>query len=298
MNNFLKYFYDINVYNIKFIKDYYYFDHNGYTYRLYVINENINIDFLVSLNKRLLNTTLVSQIISNKDNNYISFYNNVGYILIKIFVNSNKKMTLNEISSFDSMLYINNTNINWGMLWSKKIDYLENLINENGKKYPLIVDSFNYFVGMTENAISYYNNILVPKNYNYFISHKNISFHDTVEVIYNPLNIIFDYKARDIAEYIKNSFFIDNTNIFNELAVLLNTNYLSLIDVKLIISRILYPSFYFNLYENILINNEDEKILVNIINSLDNYELYLANIINYFKRYFDIDEISWLKKEK
>lgn len=298
MNNFLKYFYDINVDNIKFIKDYYYFDHNGYTYRLYVINENINIDFLVSLNKRLLNTTLVSQIISNKDNNYISFYNNVGYILIKIFVNSNKKITLNEISSFDSMLYINNTNINWGILWSKKIDYLENLINENGKKYPLIVDSFNYFVGMTENAISYYNNIVVPKNYNYFISHKNISFNDSVEVIYNPLNIIFDFKARDIAEYIKNSFFINNTNIFNELAVLLDTNYLSLIDVKLIISRILYPSFYFNLYENILVNNEDEKILVSIINNLDKYELYLANIINYFKRYFDIDEISWLKKEK
>lgn len=296
MNNFLKYYYGINVNNIKFIKNYYYFDYNGYSYRLYVINENINIDFLVSLNNRLLNSTLVSQIISNKDNNYISFYNNVKYILIKIFVNLKKKITLNELCYFDNILYTNNIKINWGMLWSKKIDYLEILINENGKKYPLIVDSFNYFVGMAENAISYYNNILLPKNYQYYIGHKNINFTDSIEVIYNPLNITFDYKARDIAEYIKNSFFNNNSNILNELSLLINTNFFSIVDVKLIIARILYPSFYFNLYENILIDNEDEKILVNIVNDLDKYEIYLGNIIIFFKKYFDIDEISWLKK--
>ena len=82
----------------------------------------------------------------------------------------------------------------------------QDLIGENGKKYPLIVDSFNYFVGFAENAISYYNNIDNLSNYRYYISHKVIRFDDTIQVIYNPLNIIFDYKVRDIAEYVKNSF--------------------------------------------------------------------------------------------
>ena len=296
MNNFLEYFYNIKVNKIQFQKNYYYFKYNNYVYKLYVVNENINIDFFVNISKELSSNTLISQLIVNRNKNYISHYNNNNFLLIKIFVNINKKIFLNEIIDFDNMLYTTNIDINWGTLWSKKIDYLEYLINENGKKYPLLVDSFNYFVGMAENAISYYNTITIPKNYQYSLNHKYINCNDSVEVIYNPLNIIFDYKARDIAEYIKNSFFNNNTNIFNELNELINRNYLSLVDIKLIISRILYPSFYFNLYENILIDNENEKILLKIINKLDNYEMYLANVIKYFKIYYDVEDVYWLNK--
>ena len=59
----------------------------------------------------------------------------------------------------------------------------------------------------------------------------------------------------------------------------------------------MYPSFYFNLYEDILIYNKDEKILLKIIEKLDNYQKYLANIIDYFGNIYDIDYISWLKKD-
>ena len=295
MNNFLEFFYNIKVDKLNFNKNHYYFKYNDYTYKLYLIDGNININFLVNLNKKLLNNTLISEIIVNKNSSYISHYNNVDYILIKTFANLNKKITLNEICYFDSLLYTNNLTINWGIAWSKKIDYLENLINENGKKYPLIVDSFNYFVGMAENAISYYNNIDIPKNYFFNLNHRYINFDDTIETIYNPLNIIFDYKARDIAEYIKVSFFNNNINIFNELKELINKNYLSFTDTSLIVARLLYPSFYFNLYENILVNFEDEKILINVINKLDMYEKYLANVINFFKKYYNIEIIKWLK---
>ncbi len=295
MNNFLAYFYNINVDKIKFKKDYYYFMYNGYLYRLYILDKNTNINFLISLNQQLLNITLISEIIMNKDNSYLSFYNNYNYLLLKIFVNTKKKITLNEICYFDNLLYSKNVAINWGMLWSKKIDYLENLIKENGKKYPLIVDSFNYFVGMAENAISYFNKIIIPKNYICYLSHKYISFDNSSESFYNPLNIIYDYRSRDIAEYIKFSFFDNNYDIFNELKNSLSKNNLSLVDIKLIIARILYPSFYFNLYESIIIYNENEKILINIISKLNVYEKYLSNIINFFKKYYDIEEINWLK---
>ena len=298
MKNFLKYFYGIDVDKITFNKYYYQFTYNNYEYKLYIITEDIDINFIASLNNKLLENTLVSQLIINKDNKYISFYNWVKYILIKIFVNNNIKNILDDICKFDSVLYINNINIDWGKLWSKKIDYLENLINENGKRYPLISDSFNYFVGMTENAISYYNDIDIPQNINYYISHKSIKLLDFSDAIYNPLNIIFDYKARDIAEYIKNAFFVGNNNIFKEIGNLINKNYLTLVDVKLIISRILYPSFYFDFYENILLYNDNEKILVNIINRLNEYEIYLSNVITFFKKYYDIEEINWLKSNK
>ena len=131
----------------------------------------------------------------------------------------------------------------------------------------------------------------------YYISHKVLRPTDKVDSLYNPLNIIYDYRVRDVAEYIKNSFWTDNHNIYNELNNYLYKNNLSLNEVKLLISRVLFPSFYFDLYEDIFNYNKDEKILNNIISRIDEYEEYLNSIIIYFKRFYPIDEIEWLKKK-
>jgi len=298
MNNFIEYFYNIKIDKITYHNKYYSFIYNGYIYKLYFIDEIINTDSLLDINRKLINNTLISEIIINRNNEVISIYNNYKYILIKIYVSIGKSITLSEISNLSNTLYKENLNINWGMLWERKIDYLENLINENGKKYPLIVNSFNYFVGMAENAISYYNNIKIDNNYKYTINHKNIRIDSTVEDFYNPLNIIYDYKVRDVAEYIKNSFFNKNDKIYDEINLYLKYNHLSLMEIKLLISRILYPSFYFNMYEDIMIDEKEEIIIVDIINNLDEYENYLADIIDFFNKYYEIEDIMWLKKGK
>ena len=173
MNNFIEYFYGIKVDKVIYNNKYYSFIYNGYVYRLYVYNDNRNnLKFLYDTNKRLVGNTLMSEIIVNLENEILSSYNGVSYVLLKIYVNINKSISLEEISFISKSLYKENINVNWGVLWSNKIDYLEDLINENGKKYPLIVDSFNYFVGMAENAISYFNSIVIDSNYKYVVSHK------------------------------------------------------------------------------------------------------------------------------
>lgn len=298
MNNFIEYFYGIKTEKVIYNNKYYSFMYSGYVYRLYIYDEDNNIKYLYEINKKLIGNTLMSEIIVNRNNEIISSYNGISYILLKIFVNINKSISLEEISFVSKSLSTEKNNVNWGYLWSNKIDYLEDLINENGKKYPLIVDSFNYFVGMAENAISYFNSVNLDNNYKFVVSHKIIRFNDTVEVLYNPLNITFDYRVRDVAEYIKNSFFNKNYNIFNELLVYLHNNYLSLMEVKLLVSRLFYPSFYFDMYEDILIENQEEKIILSVISKLDEYEDYLTNVISFFKLYYDIDEIEWIKKRR
>ena len=300
MNNFIKFFYNMKVTNTNFINNYYEFNHNNNYYRLYILNEEYNIynyNNIYTINKELINNTLMSEIILNKDKNIITTYHNINYILLKINCNINKNITLEEIDYLSKVKIVNNNKSNWGLLWSKKIDYLEVLISENGKKYPQVVNSFNYFIGLSENAISYYNNIDIDNNMMYYISHKVLRPTDKVDSLYNPLNIIYDYRVRDVAEYIKNSFWTDNHNIYNELNNYLYKNNLSLNEVKLLISRILFPSFYFDLYEDIFNYNKDEKILNNIISRIDEYEEYLNSIIIYFKRFYPIDEIEWLKKK-
>lgn len=297
MKNFLEYFYNIKIDNINKHNNFYEFIYQKNKYKLY-INEFIpNPTLTYNISKSLKYNSLISEIILNKDNNIITTYNNNYYILLKLSINETKKITLKEISNLANKLYVENLNINWGLLWSNKIDYLEELINENGKKYPIIVDSFNYFVGLAENAISYYENVKTENNYKYVISHKKININDTIEAIYNPFNIIFDYRVRDIAEYIKISFW-NNLNIYKELDNYLINNYLTINEVNLLISRLLYPSFYFNMYEDIIINKKDEKILLNIINKTKEYESYLNNIILYLKKYYPCEEIEWLKKNE
>lgn len=296
MNNFIEYFYGIKVDKIVYEKNSYSFIYNKYFYKLYVFDNSSNTDFLINVNKKMLGNTLVSEIIKNRNGEVLSIYNNIGYILMRIYVNVNKGISLKEVVSLSNSLYKDKLMINWGNLWGRKMDYLEDLINENGKKYPLIVDSFNYFVGLAENAISYYNTILIDENYKFGISHRKIKIDDTIEELYNPLNIIFDYKVRDVAEYMKISFFNGNKNALNEFIWYLNNNYLSIMEAKLLIARLLYPSFYFDMYEDIMIDEKEEKIITNILIKIDEYEIYLAKLIEMISSKYGVDDILWLKK--
>ena len=296
MNNFIEYFYGIKVDKIVYEKNSYSFIYNRYFYKLYVFDNSSNTDFLINVNKKMLGNTLVSEIIKNRNGEVLSIYNNIGYVLMRIYVNVNKGISLKEVVSLSNSLYKDKLMINWGNLWERKMDYLEDLINENGKKYPLIVDSFNYFVGLAENAISYYNTIFIDENYKFGICHRKIKIDDTIEELYNPLNIIFDYKVRDVAEYMKISFFNGNKNSLNEFIWYLNNNYLSIMEAKLLIARLLYPSFYFDMYEDIMIDEKEEKIITNILTKIDEYEIYLAKLIEMISSKYGVDDILWLKK--
>ncbi len=302
MKNIINYFYNLNITKLTNKDNIYSFYDNDELYHFYIYNNNIkNIDLTKDIDDSLKKDTLIHEIIINKDNSIITYYNNIPYILCKINININKPITLGEINYLSSKVIITNSKItyhSWQDLWSIKMDYLEKVINENGKKYPIIVDSFNYFVGMAENAISYYNNLSNKEvdNNSLVISHRIININDTVYAIYDPVNIIIDHKARDIAEYIKYSFFSDNTNIFKELNVYFKYNYYTKDDVVMLLARVLYPSFYFNMYEDIMINNKEEKIITNITSKLDKYELYLARVFKYFNNFYNLPVPEWLNK--
>lgn len=302
MKNIINYFYNLNITELTNKDNIYSFYDNDELYHFYIYNNNIkNLDLTKDIDDSLKNDTLIHEIIINKDNSIITYYNNIPYILCKINININKPITLGEINYLSSKVIITNSKItyhSWQDLWSIKMDYLEKVINENGKKYPIIVDSFNYFVGMAENAISYYNNLSNKEvdNNSLVISHRIININATVYAIYDPVNIIIDHKARDIAEYIKYSFFSDNTNIFKELNIYFKYNYYTKDDVVMLLARVLYPSFYFNMYEDIMINSKEEKIITNITSKLDKYELYLARVFKYFNNFYNLPVPEWLNK--
>ena len=297
MKKYIKYFYNIDIDKIKNINNDYYFNYNNEAYVFKRIDNNININKIIELNNKLDNT-LFNKIIINKDKSIITYIDNYNYILYKIFVNLNKSITLSEINSINNInLHTKDNELNWYNLWTNKIDNLEYQINQNGKKHPLLVDSFSYFIGLSENAISYLNNTIYEAKKE--ISDINVLSHHRIKDIfslYDITNIVFDHKARDLSEYIKLSFFNKNSNIFKELDEYFKHNYYSEYGIRILFARVLFPSFYFDIYDEITINKEDELKILNIIKYIDEYELYLSDVYSYLNQFYKIPSIDWLKK--
>ena len=123
-------------------------------------------------------------------------YNMENSLITKVDDKNNKKREL----------YRNN----WEMLWSSKIDYIENQLNEI-KVDNIIHKSIDYYLGLSETAISYVNSINrkyeFSNNDKITLAHKRIYYPNYALNYLNPLSFIFDVEIRDIAEYIKSVFF-------------------------------------------------------------------------------------------
>lgn len=298
MENIIKYYYNINAKDLKYIDNHYEFYLNNILYYFTPV-DIINEKELLSLKEININNKLAHNIVFNRFNKLLSNYNGINYILMEIYINPKKKIQLREIEYIANTIMINSkeNNINWGWLWSKKIDYLEMQINEIGKKYPILVNTFSFFVGLCENAISYFNNNVKKEDTSLVLSHNKIKPNDTIISLYDPLNTKLDHKARDLSEYIKLSFFQNNKYIFKELNDYFKRNFYSKNDMYILFSRILYPSFYFDLYDNIIIGNINEEDIIYVTNNIDEYINYLYNVYLYLNNYYNLEEIPWLKKE-
>lgn len=298
MKNIIEYYYNLRIDELHNKDDNYYFNinNNNFIFKQYTGNIERSYD-IYKLNTIMSNKFNIDNIILNKYNNPLTKINDNFYILTSN--KKEKKLTLPLISNMS----LNNINIEslernkWEVLWENKVDYYEMQLGENEKKYPLIRESFDYFVGLAENAISYLVNTKLELKPT--INDQKVVSHNNIEISLNePSNLILDHKARDVAEYIKYSFFNNNQNIFNELNEYFYHNYYSPYGIRVLFSRILYPSFYFNTYDKIISGKVEEKELNKIISKINNYEIYLYNIYLYLRKYYNIPSVEWLKKTR
>ena len=294
MKNIIEYYYNLQLVELQEKQNNYTFKVKNNNYILKEYNNNLdNINDIYTLNKYINNYYPIDKIILNKYNVPLTKVNNTYYILIK--TNERKELKLSIISNLSNIKLPEIKSLernNWEILWSNMIDYYESQIGQNEKKYPLIRESFDYFIGLGENAISYLVNtkkeVQKEINDNKVLSHNNL-----YNSLYDPLNIIIDHKSRDVAEYIKISFFNNNKNIFKELDEYFFYNRYSLYGIRVLYARIIYPSFYFKLYDEILREKKEEKELNKIISRINEYEIYLKDIYLYLSKYYNIPSIEW-----
>lgn len=299
MKNVLSYYYNLHLSDIHQIEGIYRFNLNGIEYAFTQYKRNLNeIRELYELSLLLFqNGIMVHQFVLNKENQLITYVNQKPYVLLQIYNNSKQNITINDINNFSfssSILKLPEKQVNWANLWSDKIDYFEYQVNQFGKKNPLIRESFSYFSGLVENGISLFNILELDYN-NYSVSHQRLSSKDTMFEFLNPMNLIIDYKVRDACEFYKEKI-LNKQSISNEIKEYLSNKNLNVYEILLFFIRMFYPSFYFDKYEYIINNEEDDYQLKNIIELSDKYEKLLKEIYFYLSKYINMPDIEWIKK--
>lgn len=302
MENLIKYYYNIENINIIKVKDYFYFEIDSIYYYFLPFTRSLtelkDIGEIIKLLKE--KNLLIHEIIPNNNDDILSEYKNTPYILIKTFINKNNAFDINDIlylnNSLPAKRYKNNkiSREKWNSFFETKIDYFEYQFSQVEKKYPIIKNSFGYYVGLAENSISYYKQINTSNiKDELVVSRRKIKLDSTAFDIYNPLNFVLDVKMRDISEYLKYCFY-NNLNWKQEFYILLNMNYISKVDAHLLYSRLLYPSFYFDLYEEIIYGITNEEKILNIVNRYMEYEEFLKIIFNELNKLYNLPQLGWI----
>ena len=245
----------------------------------------------------------VNKILINRNNSYLTKINEYDYILFAVS-NINEEYDIFDMIKISDKLVLNNSKSslyrnNWGTLWSEKVDYFEYQVRELAINKDVVKNSFSYYIGLAENAISYVNNTNFKyKNvldYRIVLSHRRVYFPNYKLNYLNPLSFIFDLEVRDIAEYLKSMFFNKNEEyVLEELSSYLKVRRLSIYEYQMLFARLLYPTYYFDNYESVMNKNVDEEVLVKIIKRCNDYEIFLKKAYLEISRYAKIDKIDWI----
>lgn len=315
MKNAINYYYNLILGDIHQNDKFYYFDYDNARYILIAYNGDVNVlNDIYNLHLNLhQNGIYVHQIVLNRDNQIITLINGIPYVLMKAkyyegkvnygmvvsFLNTpvDKILNFNNRESFVNKISKRNNNsllerINWGALWAEKNDYLEYQISQLGQRYQNIRDSFSYYIGLGETGIQLVNSLPIDTQIK-VIAHRRINSEDTVFDLYNPLNLIMDSRVRDVSEYFKTSFF-NGKNIDKELDHFLKFANLNESEYMLFLARMLYPTYYFDLFEDIISGKKDDKEMKKITNLASDYEILLKRIYRYYKSMFNLQPIEWL----
>jgi len=298
MKNALEYHYDLIVKNIHQKEKKYFFKYHNNNYCMVQCQDRINemLD-IYDLSNYLLNIGVYNhQIILNKNNNIVTYINNQPYVLMRIFDNFDQKISLTDVIAYNNKYihYYNKLKVDdWKKLWEQKIDYLEYQINQLGKDYPHIRASLSYFIGVSENAISLLSEI--QRDEKIVVSHRRLKKDNTLFDLYNPLNFVLDSRVRDIADYFKDNIIAENVNAEIILSQCKGLNF-SENEWKLFFVRMLFPTFYFDMYEKIIDKEKEDIEIFDIIKIIPTYEYIIKRIYEEMLLHFPMPDIEWLKK--
>ncbi len=291
MKNLINYYYDLNIKSFKKVYGKFVFELNNKFYEFIPFYGDVNAFYKNYLNV-LKNNKYCHEIMFNNQKNILTFYDGTPYLLLRKNFILDKRVDFNEIITYDMQIY-SESNLEWKKLWKEKIDYYEYQMSQLSHKYKLLKNSFDYYIGLSENAISLLNYVK-EDDIRFYMCHKRINHNEKLDEFFNPLNFVVDNLSRDIGEYIKVNFFTNDLDLDNVY------NYIEKLDFNdseyiLLLARLMYPSYYFDIYDQIIQENVSEEKIELYIKKNVSYETFLIKVYNNLKHNFKFPEIEWLE---
>lgn len=298
MKNAMNYYYNLNPTSIHQRGKIYYFRVEEASYVLLPCENEIESQSVYELDNELLRQGIpVHQILLNNSRQILTKINQEMYVLMRIFV-PKRMVTLEDIMQLNNIPVSNMQDKlrrdDWYHLWIQKIDYLEYQISQIGKKYPLIIESFSYYIGLAENAIALIGNVKKGNQY-LTLNHRRIMFGDDTYKLYDPFNLVMDLRMRDACDYFKTCFF-KNQNVEPVILQYLYYQQFTEEESQCFFARMLFPTYYFDVYERIVAGQLEEKEILPIIEKVNEYENLLRKLYAYIGQTHPLPDIEWLKK--
>ena len=107
--------------------------------------------------------------------------------------------------------------------------------------------------------------------------------------------MIIDLNVRDIAEYIKMSFFEDILTDSEILTIVNNLNFNNIM-ANMFLVRLIYPSYFFNLYDQYIESREVNKKMFLYMKKSHEYESLITKIYSRLLIKNDIKAYMWIFK--
>lgn len=300
MKNAIQYYYGLYPKDISKSNGSYFFEYQKAHY--YLTPYNRSMEELLELQKISLQLfekrVFCHQFILNHQQELITVINQIPYVLLCVFVKAEEPISI-EYVLFFSNLTVNDgeksplKRNHWKSLWMEKNDYFEYQVNQFGKQFPKIRESFSYFIGLSEIGIALLNEVHIHPDL--VISHRRIHPKDTLFDLYNPLNFVLDYKERDIIEYCKGAM-LEEENMAPILENYIQIMNLQEGELKLLLARAFYPTFYFDRYEKIINQHVEESILDDVIVNQEKYEYFLSHLYTFLRTKIVLPDMPWLTK--
>ena len=281
-----------------FICDNYFFSKDTFNYivdnrlfissnnKLYFVEELNNLEQIDLLNNYKLNFNDYYNIVSTKYGDYKILYKNKYYVVLEY---KEFSLDLYQLIIEDKKKIVSSGKIDWRDKWINRSEYIMNTYSSYRNKNKVIDNSIDYYFGLLESSICYLNGFNY-ENVNLYVQHAKMSYFD----YFNPFNIRIDVKERDFSNFLKYIFFDDkyNESYIRSIIEKNITNY----DFNLIVARLIYPDYYFDLFDDYLINSDDKTLdlIKKIVNRVDEYEKYVYMICNYVKLNIQIKNVDYL----
>lgn len=300
MKEYINYYYHLVVVELRLTDGRYFFHDAKHRYLLEPVYFSPELlENIYSFHEYLRSKSVFyHKMIKNAQGNIFSMIDQKAYVLLELSNVLEESISIYDLKIEWSIMIPRNhkyssSHFPWFPLWEEKIDYFENSFFNREKKFFVDSAIFDFFVGMGENAISYTKETLKDfssaNELSLVPSHRRVSPCTNLIDFYNPLNIIIDLRVRDIAEYMKKSFWESQYDLA-ELEKFLRDAHFSKAEAQLFFSRLLFPSFYFDYLER-------KEFPKNLEGRLEEYQFFLTDIYSFLRQQYAIEEIRWLKKK-